>query len=381
MLPKNLSDVSLQDVQTQCDDQVLEGRSFDFKSEPIGGGDQAKREFLRDVSAFANASGGDLILGVKTKDGVADEMCGILVDDPDKEIQRLNNIVRDGLEPRYSGLEPKWLPIEGTRGVMLVRVHRSWSAPHRVTSGRDMNFYVRNTIGKHPMSVDELRQAFNLSATVAARIRAFRDERVHAIETYQLPFDLFRGPKIAVLIVPLSAMVNPLDLHIQDRKIDRLINPIWAGSWSRQFCLEGVAMIPSDNPVSASALVFRMGAVEFVSPTGSNPPWIRIEDVIFESWKQFVAFAKSFDVEPPVSVFVTMIEVAGLMLSTEPYSYSTAIRQNIVSLPEVSVDVGDFEKPREVLFKRVLDVAGNAFGFERWPSYDAAGNHLRSRRP
>jgi hypothetical protein len=71
-------------------------------------------------------------------------------------------------------------------------------------------------------------------------------------------------------------------------------------------------------------------------------------------------------------VFVTLIEVAGLKLSTGP---STTIRESILPLPEVSVGVDEFEKPPEILFKRVLDVAGNALGLERWPNYDADGNY------
>ena len=73
MLLKNLADVSLQDIQTLCDDQALESRFLDFKAEPIGGSDRDKREFLADVCAFANASGGDLILGVMTKDGAPED--------------------------------------------------------------------------------------------------------------------------------------------------------------------------------------------------------------------------------------------------------------------------------------------------------------------
>ena len=34
----------------------------------IGNGDRDRGEFLPDVGAFANASGGDLVLGMKTKD-------------------------------------------------------------------------------------------------------------------------------------------------------------------------------------------------------------------------------------------------------------------------------------------------------------------------
>jgi hypothetical protein len=55
----------------------------------------------------------------------------------------------------------------------------------------------------------------------------------------------FRGPKLAVLIVPWSAMLDPLDLDIQDLKLDAYIHPLPTPSgWSRQFCFEGVAIIP-----------------------------------------------------------------------------------------------------------------------------------------
>jgi hypothetical protein len=94
MLLKTLSDVTFQDVQTLCEDCVLEGRFYDFKADAIGSADRDKREFLADVTAFANAAGGDLILGVRTKDGAADDICGIDLIDPDKETQRLINLVR-----------------------------------------------------------------------------------------------------------------------------------------------------------------------------------------------------------------------------------------------------------------------------------------------
>jgi predicted HTH transcriptional regulator len=140
MLMRALSDVTLQEVQTLCDNRVLEGRFYDFKAAAIGSNERDKREFLADVTAFANAAGGDLILGVRENAGAADEICGIDLNDPDQEKQRLINLVRDGVEPRISCLDTKWLPISGTMGVMIIRVPRGWSAPHRVVYLRDMNF-------------------------------------------------------------------------------------------------------------------------------------------------------------------------------------------------------------------------------------------------
>jgi len=88
MLTKNLSDVAIEDVQRLCDNRVEESHFLEFKAERIGGANDDKREFLADVSAFANASGGDLVLGVKEEGGTAVEICGIDVDDPDKAMQQ-----------------------------------------------------------------------------------------------------------------------------------------------------------------------------------------------------------------------------------------------------------------------------------------------------
>ncbi len=103
MLLKRLDDVDLSDIETLRENNALESQFIEFKGEAIGSADKDKREFLADVTAFANAAGGDLILGVTTKDGAADKICGIDLADPDKEKQRLVNILRDGVEPRISG--------------------------------------------------------------------------------------------------------------------------------------------------------------------------------------------------------------------------------------------------------------------------------------
>ncbi len=384
MLLKRLDDVDLSDIETLRENKALESRFIDFKAKAIGGAEKDKREFLADVTAFANVAGGDLILGVRTKDGAADNICGIDLADPDKETQRLVNLLRDGVEPRVSGLDTKWLPISGTTGVMVIRVPRSWSAPHRVVYLKDMNFYVRNPTGKHPMSVDELRRAFVLSESIADRMRAFRQERLSALGT--LPFGVRLGPKIAVLIAPVSAFVDPLDLDVRvERRPHDAVRPISNNSSTHQYCLEGVATVTPGSPVDAYSLMFRAGVVECVAPILSNDPKrstvsaYRIAEVVFKAWEGFVAFAKSYGIEPPASVFATLLEIGNIGITTPSVDGvpSSVCVVPIARLPEVFVGHDDFAKPPEVLFKRTLDVAANVFGLPRSPSYDAAGNYVR----
>jgi predicted HTH transcriptional regulator len=51
-------------IESLVTNEVPEGRTIEYKQALPGGNDVAKKEFLADVSSFANASGGDLLYGV-----------------------------------------------------------------------------------------------------------------------------------------------------------------------------------------------------------------------------------------------------------------------------------------------------------------------------
>ena len=140
------------------------------------------------VSAFANTAGGDLLLGVEAVEGVATALPGLDLDNPDGETLRLENMIRDGLEPRLPRVEVCPVKIAEHRYVLVVRVPRSWIAPHRVRKNRQ--FYARNAAGAYPLDVGELRAAFTMSETVAARIRDFRTYRLARIHGRETPVGL-----------------------------------------------------------------------------------------------------------------------------------------------------------------------------------------------
>jgi predicted HTH transcriptional regulator len=100
MIPKAIEQVTPEDILALIPNQVREGKSIDYKRDMIGDADSDKIRFLADVSSFANASGGDLVLGVDEKDGVPVAVPGVELDDPDRAIARLDNMIRSGLEPR-----------------------------------------------------------------------------------------------------------------------------------------------------------------------------------------------------------------------------------------------------------------------------------------
>src|SRR5260370_11826381 len=150
MIGSRLEQISRADIQQLLDNGVPESRTLEYKRELPGGSDVDKREFLADVSALANTSGGDLLYGIEAKQGVAVNVCGIQSPDFDLEIQRLENLARDGLEPRIS-CHMKRISFD-SKDLLLIRADRSWTGAHRVIFRGHAKFYGRNSTGKYALN-------------------------------------------------------------------------------------------------------------------------------------------------------------------------------------------------------------------------------------
>ena len=96
-------------------------------------GNRARDALLEEVTAFANAFGGALILGLRESDAkppVADEIAPVkrCVD----LSERLKLMFRDCVDPPLPMIEIVGVPFRDDCGVIVIRVGRSRLAPHRV---------------------------------------------------------------------------------------------------------------------------------------------------------------------------------------------------------------------------------------------------------
>jgi len=158
MIPKPSNEITEADIQEIKANGVPEGNDIEYKRELPGTSDEQKREFLADVSSFANTGGGDIIYGVAENQGVITEIAGLSSCDFDVEILRLENLMRDGVAPRmHASLH---LVTCAVGNLLIARIERSWNRPHRVTFRGHDKFYARNSAGKFPLDVGQLRTAF-----------------------------------------------------------------------------------------------------------------------------------------------------------------------------------------------------------------------------
>ena len=148
VLSKPADQVRVGDIESLIESEVPEGEQIEFKeSLPTPGdstdpwmsgenriGEPAKKKILKEVTAFANAYGGVLLLGIEESDTQPPVAAKISPIPRCAELaERLKLVFRDRVEPQLPRIEIFAVQTEGDKGVVLIRVGKSRLAPHRVT--------------------------------------------------------------------------------------------------------------------------------------------------------------------------------------------------------------------------------------------------------
>lgn len=145
LMGKQLSDVTHEDIGKLVDSGIVESEVLEFKTELPGSGSDDRREFLRDVSAFANRAGGVILYGVSEESseegGVAAEVPGLpnLGDFDEKRLQ-LAQIIRTGLQPSLTNVLICKIERPDLAPVVAVGIPRSLLAPHGLWHGNTRGF-------------------------------------------------------------------------------------------------------------------------------------------------------------------------------------------------------------------------------------------------
>jgi len=386
MIPKKLDEISLSDLRALVTDQAREGKTLEFKRDQIGARDDDKREFLADISALANTLGGDLIVGIEETAGQASAICLLNVSDPDAEILRLENMLRTGLEPRLPRIDVRWISDPTGGGLIVIRVPRSWAAPHRVTFRDHSKFYARNSTAKYSMDVGELRSSFNSRESLPTRLRDFRMERLATISANDGPVALNEGPVAVFHILPLSAFTDPITISPNEQTLFR---PVRATGFNYLHTLEGFATYSGREDAESSrtyTLAFRNGIIEAAAHVGRQnedrsvifPD--SVEGALIEVVDSYFEQLQNMGVEPPFYVALALVGIRGYSLHTGTRRFFDArpsIRRDALILPEVFVDE---PRPNTVTFlKPLFDLFWQAFGYQHSYSFDGTGRYIGDR--
>ena len=297
-----------------------------------GRNDADAKEFLKDISSFANTAGGHLIIGVDEVTGIPTAINAIR-DDPDHDLQRLENLARDGIEPHISGLRIKALPLNDGGYVLILRIPKSWNPPHRVSARNTNRIYGRNSAGAYEFSVEELRVVFTSAANALDRVRAFRAERLAKIDSGDAIAPLAsKGGRLVVHLVPTSAfgLANQIDLG-KAHKAHELLRPMDAMGFSPRINFDGFSNLhhADDGKCWSYTQVFRNGTIEavkirVVSDQGVGQLWIpavAFDRWIFERLPGYFTALQQLEIPPPLVLMITLQGVRGARLGISRQSY------------------------------------------------------------
>jgi hypothetical protein len=161
MIQKPLASINSADLENLITQEVPEGKSIEYKLQlPDVKPSSNRKEFLADISSFANCIGGDLLYGIKEDKGLPTDLVGLDIPDPDALRLQLEQIVQAGIVPRISGIAFLFIPLQNGKCILLVRMLRSWIAPHVVWLEAQSKFFSRNSAGKYQMDYEEIRSSF-----------------------------------------------------------------------------------------------------------------------------------------------------------------------------------------------------------------------------
>lgn len=375
-------------LQALIDDEVREGRRIEYKKIVEGGGDD-RREFLADVSSFANAAGGDLLIGVAEKEGIAVELPGIRKADVDAETLRLEGMIRDGIEPRIPGIAIQPVELAGRDEVVLVvRIPRSWAAPHMVTFRGHSRFYSRNSAGKYPLDVGEIRSAFVASETARTQLRAFRLERLARIAANEGPVSLRDEPKTVLHVIPLGA-VDPgiaYDVTSLADYSNTNFRPLRGTSYNHQINFDGAlafSAIGDRTAALAYTQVFRSGAIEgaesYMLRRDVNGmdliPSVSFEEMLIDGLRNYLAILRDLEVPPPYLVGLSLLGVRGLRMGIGQNFFRDELipidRDDLI-IPEALVE--DATTESHIVLRPLIDAVWNAVGWKGSPNFTDQGD-------
>jgi hypothetical protein len=151
---------------------IAEDFDLDYKREPYGQGDSAKRDLATDVAAMANTAGGAILIGV-AEDEHARAASLSPVSLADEQLRRIHQIVASGVAP-VPAIEIAMVPgASPDQGVMAILVAPSDNAPHAVSMNSGWRYPVRQGATTRYLSESEIAAAYdNRRGSALARRQA-----------------------------------------------------------------------------------------------------------------------------------------------------------------------------------------------------------------
>ncbi len=313
---------------------------------------------------------------------------------PDAAKRRLSQILDAGLEPRVQSIRIHH--VDSNNGyVMGIRVPASYDGPHCVRINNLRRFVMRNGTSTSDLTFDQLRAAFDRTATLSERARGFIDQRLQLIGR-KTPKPIMEGPICVVHFVPLAGLAgrHMVDLGaLYSSGYTQFLDNDW-GSGTRTFNLDGLVVHPGGGLTDkhyAYTHIFRTGTIEATSSGGEKRQMVPGGNEVGMVWasdmtkfyrnsvETFMHAAKKWGFAGPAVLSFALLHVKDYQLSIGgSYRHSGMPDREHLILPEVWIENLD-TADRDNVVRPMMDMLWQAFGVERCYDFDAGTGEYKPR--
>jgi len=401
IINKPLKEITKTDLQWLIDNQVPEDKTLEYKSE-LNLSKEKKQKFLEEITAFANADGGDLIYGIKEIDEVPAELVPVIkMSEYDQTVLTITNYLAVWTKPRLSDVSIGKVDLGNEDLALIIRVGRSISAPHAVYDGSTHRFYIRKLNSIIPMDVDELRNSFLKTENFSKRIREFISERLVEIDSNRYDYVNKEYPILVVHAIPVNRFLSRDFYKLKD--IDLAVEKSGSNAFhttnNRRITFDGVRLANTKHKDARTAYAFYFldGTIEIAGQSGffftykGNDRRIPVGtkivrskilcNLIFECFEQINKFYNELNMDQSVLFFMSLLNAKGYRIYTgnlfRGADDDKSIDRDVVLLPEILVEgfskLDETEIPKTI--RPLLDSLWNASGLEKCIFFDDEGNY------
>ncbi len=148
------------DLQKLIDEEIQESLTLDYKaSASLAKDSRSRDELCKDVSAFANSAGGQIIYGIEEQNSRPTKI------DQGSQIARewIEQVIDSNVQPRIEGLVITPILVGSTRHAYVLTIPQALArAPHQAP---DHKYYKRQNFQSVPMEDYEIRDALRRGST------------------------------------------------------------------------------------------------------------------------------------------------------------------------------------------------------------------------
>ncbi|MBE7123960.1 helix-turn-helix domain-containing protein [Bacillus cereus] len=377
---KSIDQVTFEDIQNLVDAGVMENRILDYKKDiPNNIGGDYRREFCKDIVAFANTEGGTLIYGIEEIGDSQPNIVGVEIPDIDTFLQQATNIIRTNIEPTLYDFKFNPIPIgEENKYVLCIDIPKSWAGPHAVKVGEcTYRFYTRVNTSNVGLNIPGIQNSFLSNEDLTNRIRSFHKERNQQILAKEnaLPIE---GPFLSLHLIPRQAFTSQTQIDLQRvAGSSTLLSPIFAGGYDFRYNLDGFMYYAGPEETNRTYnQIFRNGIMEivtnrYISMHNYNTDYIPGYEVIKElisALPKYMEFYKNIGINAPIYGFLSFYNVKSHKIYTETAGLSPSeITHHYINLPEFIIATENMENLQSHLkdiLQFPLDVLWNAGGIQ-----------------